>query len=280
MFTYHTACRPGSSGGELSVAARGQPHGRQSADYYGAASQYATAGSICGAVRAGAEQYAGSQSGVDVYLPKSGSTLVVPQQVILPDTVREGIVINVAEMRLYYYPKDSNTVEILPIGIGQAGRETPRNWVTTVQRKQEAPSWTPTANTRREYAARGESLPAFVPAGPENPMGLYAIYIGKLYAIHGTNANFGIGLRVSGAVFACAMTILNTCLIPCRWERGFNLSTGLLNTALSQTVAAGLKFMNRCHATAANMSRIKDPTAGDSGITQFCERRGSGRQSC
>lgn len=135
--------------------------------------------------------------GVDVYLPKSGSTLVIPQQLILPDTVRQGIVVNVAEMRLYYYPAGSNTVEVLPIGIGQAGRETPRNWVTTVERKQEAPSWTPTANTRREYAKRGESLPAFVPAGPDNPMGLYAIYIGRLYAIHGTNANFGIGLRVS-----------------------------------------------------------------------------------
>ena len=135
--------------------------------------------------------------GVDVFLPKSGSTLVVPQQLILPDTLREGIVINVAEMRLYYYPAGSNTVEVLPIGIGQAGRETPRNWVTAVERKQEAPSWTPTPNTRREYAARGESLPAFVPAGPDNPMGLYAIYIGRLYAIHGTNANFGIGLRVS-----------------------------------------------------------------------------------
>ncbi|MBM3062631.1 L,D-transpeptidase [Citrobacter braakii] len=135
--------------------------------------------------------------GVDVFLPKPGSTLVVPQQLILPDTVREGIVINVAEMRLYYYPAGSNTVEVLPIGIGQAGRETPRNWVTAVERKQEAPSWTPTPNTRREYAARGESLPAFVPAGPDNPMGLYAIYIGRLYAIHGTNANFGIGLRVS-----------------------------------------------------------------------------------
>lgn len=135
--------------------------------------------------------------GVDVFLPQSGSTLVVPQQLILPDTVREGIVINVAEMRLYYYPAGSNTVEVLPIGIGQAGRETPRNWVTAVERKQEAPSWTPTPNTRREYAARGESLPAFVPAGPDNPMGLYAIYIGRLYAIHGTNANFGIGLRVS-----------------------------------------------------------------------------------
>lgn len=134
---------------------------------------------------------------VDVFLPKSGSTLVVPQQLILPDTVRRGIVVNVAEMRLYYYPPGGNTVEVLPIGIGQAGRETPRNWVTTVERKQEAPSWTPTPNTRREYAKRGESLPAFVPAGPDNPMGLYAIYIGRLYAIHGTNANFGIGLRVS-----------------------------------------------------------------------------------
>lgn len=134
---------------------------------------------------------------VDVFLPKSGSTLVVPQQIILPATVRQGIVVNVAEMRLYYYPNGSNTVEVFPIGIGQAGRETPRNWVTKVERKQEAPSWTPTANTRREYASRGESLPAFVPAGPDNPMGLYAIYIGKLYAIHGTNANFGIGLRVS-----------------------------------------------------------------------------------
>ncbi|WP_370461166.1 L,D-transpeptidase [Raoultella sp. 18083] len=135
--------------------------------------------------------------GVDVYLPKSGSTLIVPQQLILPDTVREGIVVNVAEMRLYYYPPEGTSVEVLPIGIGEAGRETPRNWVTAVERKQEAPTWTPTANTRREYAKRGESLPAFVPAGPENPMGLYAIYIGRLYAIHGTNANFGIGLRVS-----------------------------------------------------------------------------------
>lgn len=135
--------------------------------------------------------------GVDVYLPARGTTLTIPQQLILPDTPREGIVINVAEMRLYYYPPDSDTVEVLPIGIGQAGRETPRSWVTKVERKQEGPTWVPTANTRREYAKEGKTLPAMVPAGPENPMGLYAIYIGRLYAIHGTNANFGIGLRVS-----------------------------------------------------------------------------------
>ena len=135
--------------------------------------------------------------GVDVYLPRAGSTLTIPQQLILPDTPRQGVVVNVAEMRLYYYPPGTNTVEVLPIGIGQAGRETPRNWVTRVERKQDGPTWTPTANTRREYAKEGKTLPAFVPAGPDNPMGLYAIYIGRLYAIHGTNANFGIGLRVS-----------------------------------------------------------------------------------
>lgn len=135
--------------------------------------------------------------GVDPFLPAAGMTLLIPQQLILPDTKREGIVINVAEMRLYYYPPDTNTVEVLPIGIGQAGRETPRNWVTRVERKQEAPAWVPTANTRREYESRGEALPAMVPPGPENPMGRYAIYIGRLYAIHGTNARFGIGLRVS-----------------------------------------------------------------------------------
>ncbi len=135
--------------------------------------------------------------GVDVYLPKAGSQLTIPQQLILPDTPRQGVVVNVAEMRLYYYPPGGNTVEVLPIGIGQAGRETPRNWVTSVQSKKDGPTWTPTANTRREYAKEGKTLPAFVPAGPDNPMGLYAIYIGRLYAIHGTNANFGIGLRVS-----------------------------------------------------------------------------------
>ena len=82
----------------------------------------------------------------------------------------------------------------------------------------------PTANTRREYAKEGKTLPAMVPAGPDNPMGLYAIYIGRLYAIHGTNANFGIGLRVSQAVFACATMTSNTCSIMCPLAREYRLS--------------------------------------------------------
>ncbi len=135
--------------------------------------------------------------GVDPFLPLPGSTLTIPHQLILPDAPREGIIINSAEMRLYYYPKGTNTVVVLPIGIGQLGKDTPLNWITSVQRKKDGPTWTPTAKMREEYAAEGEILPAVYPAGPDNPMGLYALYVGRLYAIHGTNANFGIGLRVS-----------------------------------------------------------------------------------
>ncbi|WP_168403079.1 L,D-transpeptidase family protein [Erwinia amylovora] len=134
---------------------------------------------------------------VDVYLPEAGSKLIIPHQLLLPDAPREGIVINSAEMRLYYYPKGSKTVVVLPVGIGELGKDTPINWTTTVQRKKDGPTWTPTKKMHEEYAARGESLPEVFPAGPDNPMGLYALYIGRLYAIHGTNANFGIGLRVS-----------------------------------------------------------------------------------
>lgn len=135
--------------------------------------------------------------GVDVYLPKPGSKLIVPQQLILPDAPREGIVINSAEMRLYYYPKGTKTVVVLPVGVGELGKDTPINWTTTVQSKKDGPTWTPTKKMHEDSVASGSPLPKIFPAGPDNPMGLYALYIGRLYAIHGTNANFGIGLRVS-----------------------------------------------------------------------------------
>lgn len=135
--------------------------------------------------------------GVDPFLPRPGTQLIIPHQLILPDAPHKGIVINLAEMRLYYYPKKSKTVEVYPIGIGEVGRDTPENWVTQIYRKKANPTWTPTARIRADHAAEGDILPAVWPAGPDNPMGLFALYIGNLYAIHGTNASFGIGLRVS-----------------------------------------------------------------------------------
>ncbi len=85
---------------------------------------------------------------MDTYLPKGGSVLNIPQQLILPDTVHEGIIINSAEMRLYYYPKGTNTVIVLPIGIGQLGKDTPINW-TTKSRTQEG---RPDLDTDRQNA--------------------------------------------------------------------------------------------------------------------------------
>ncbi|WP_414636940.1 L,D-transpeptidase family protein [Acerihabitans sp.] len=138
--------------------------------------------------------------GTDPYLPHAGSVLTIPTQMLLPDTPRKGIVINLAELRLYYYPKDENKVIVYPIGIGQLGRTTPV-MTTTVIQKVPNPTWTPTPNIRKHYLEeQGITLPGVVPAGPDNPMGLFALRLaaGKgVYLIHGTNANFGIGMRVS-----------------------------------------------------------------------------------
>ena len=139
--------------------------------------------------------------GVDAYVPRSGSVLPIPLQTLLPDAPRQGIVINLAELRLYYYPPGKNAVTVYPIGIGQLDSDTlTPTMVTTVSDKRANPTWTPTANIRARYKAQGIDLPAVVPAGPDNPMGHHAIRLaayGGVYLIHGTNADFGIGMRVS-----------------------------------------------------------------------------------
>lgn len=139
--------------------------------------------------------------GVDPYVPRAGSVLTIPLQTLLPDVPREGIVINLAELRLYYYPPGSNKVTVYPIGIGQLGGDTVTpTMVTTVSDKRANPTWTPTANIRARYKAQGIILPAVMPAGPDNPMGHHAIRLaaqGGVYLLHGTNADFGIGMRVS-----------------------------------------------------------------------------------
>jgi L,D-transpeptidase YcfS len=139
--------------------------------------------------------------GVDPYVPRPGSVLTIPLQTLLPDVPREGMVLNLAELRLYYYPPGKNSVTIYPIGIGQLGGDTlTPTMVTTVSDKRANPTWTPTANIRARYKAMGVNLPAVVPAGPDNPMGHHAIRLsayGGVYLLHGTNADFGIGMRVS-----------------------------------------------------------------------------------
>ncbi|XAW87713.1 L,D-transpeptidase family protein [Vibrio sp. CDRSL-10 TSBA] len=140
-----------------------------------------------------------ANKGVDPFLPQEGYVLTIPSQVILPNVPYEGIVVNLAELRLYYFEPDSGKVHIFPVGIGRIGRDTPE-MQTVISQKRPAPTWTPTENIRQEYRKKGIELPAVVPAGPDNPLGEYALRLGYghgEYLIHGTNKDFGIGLRVS-----------------------------------------------------------------------------------
>lgn len=130
---------------------------------------------------------------IDPWLPGDGGDLVLPGRHLLPDAPRDGIVINLPEMRLYYFYQPDQPPITHPLGVGREGLSTPSG-ETQVIRKTEGPSWRPTARMREE----DPSLPAVVPAGPENPLGTHALYLGwPEYALHGTNKPYGIGRRVS-----------------------------------------------------------------------------------
>jgi L,D-transpeptidase ErfK/SrfK len=134
---------------------------------------------------------------VDPWLPGEGTVIKMPTQYILPDAPRSGLVINVAEYRLYFYPPDSGRVITYPVGIGRTDFPTPLI-ETRVTGRIENPSWTPTAASREEHAAAGDILPHVVPAGPDNPLGNLAIQLAEPgYFIHGTNKPFGVGQMVS-----------------------------------------------------------------------------------
>jgi L,D-transpeptidase ErfK/SrfK len=139
--------------------------------------------------------------GVDPWLPGEGTRIILPTQWVLPDAPAEGIVVNVAAMRLFYFPKpkkgEQRVVITYPIGVGKVGWATPIG-STTVVSKRKNPMWTPPDSVRKEHAKKGDPLPARVPAGPDNPLGAYAMNLGwPSYLIHGTNKPPGVGMRAS-----------------------------------------------------------------------------------
>lgn len=130
---------------------------------------------------------------LDPWIPGEGATIILPKRHLLPNAPREGVVINLAEMRLYIYDTEGNAPKTFPIGIGREGLRTPSG-TTKVVRKAIGPQWRPTERMRKE----DPKLPAVVGPGPDNPMGTHALYLGwPEYAIHGTNRPYGIGRRVS-----------------------------------------------------------------------------------
>jgi L,D-transpeptidase ErfK/SrfK len=139
--------------------------------------------------------------GVDPWIPAEGTEVVIPSLYVLPDAPYEGIVINVPEMRLYYYPKakrgEPRYVITHPISIGRQEWITPHG-VTKVVGKVKNPSWYPPESIRKEHAELGDPLPKVVPPGPDNPLGKFALRLGIAgYLIHGTDKPYGIGMRVT-----------------------------------------------------------------------------------
>lgn len=134
--------------------------------------------------------------GVDIWIPGEGTDVMVPTQYVLPDAPRQGLVLNLAEKRLYYFPSPGEVVTYA-ISIGREGWSTPLGDFSIV-RKVKDPTWTPPASIRAEHAAMGDILPAVVPAGPDNPLGQYALRLSaESYLIHGTNKPWGLGMQVS-----------------------------------------------------------------------------------
>lgn len=150
--------------------------------------------------RTGYEAIRAANPEVDAWLPGEGTVVRLPTWHILPTAPRKGIVVNIAELRLYHYEAESATrdrVGVYSVSIGRDGRETPQA-TTRVTRKARNPTWYPPESIRRDRAARGEPLPSVVPPGPSNPLGKHAIYLGlPAYLIHGTNNPFGLGMQVT-----------------------------------------------------------------------------------
>ncbi len=143
--------------------------------------------------RLGYTELVAANPGIDPWLPGEGTEILLPTAHVVPASVRGGIVLNLADQRLYHFDPDGATVRTAPIGIGNAGWNTPTG-TTKVVRKARNPTWYVPASVRREQP----ELPAVVRPGPDNPLGAHALYLGwPSYVIHGTNKPDGVGRRAS-----------------------------------------------------------------------------------
>src|SRR6202167_4235402 len=149
----------------------------------------------------GYEEILTANPGVDPWLPGVGREVVVPTQFILPAAPHEGVVVNVAAMRIFYYPPhkkgEPQIVYTHPIGIGKVGWKTPEGTTKIVSRQKDPVCVVP-KSVRDEPLENGDKLPAVVPAGPDNPLGAYEFRLSwPSYLIHGTNKPYGVGMRSS-----------------------------------------------------------------------------------
>ena len=147
----------------------------------------------------GINSLSAANPGVDTWVPEAGERILLPLSFVLPEARREGIVINLAAMRLYHYRKkgDLLLVSTYPVGVGTEERPTPMGQMH-IMRKKVRPTWYVPASIAADHRKKGDPLPPQVPPGPMNPLGEYALYLSKAsYLVHGTNKPASIGLRAT-----------------------------------------------------------------------------------
>jgi L,D-transpeptidase ErfK/SrfK len=147
----------------------------------------------------GINSVSAANPGIDIWVPEAGERILLPLSFILPDTLRKGIVINLAAMRLFYFKAHGNllAVSTYPIGVGTEERPTPMGQMYIVRKKFQ-PTWYVPASIAEDHREKGDPLPAEVPPGPLNPLGEHALYLSKSgYLVHGTNKPASIGLRAT-----------------------------------------------------------------------------------
>ena len=149
----------------------------------------------------GYEDIVRANPSVNIWVPGAGTEIILPTRYVLPAVPREGVVLNLAEFRLYYFPEpkagEPAYVMTYPISIGRMDWDTPLG-LTEVISKVRNPAWYPPQSVRDEHAADGDPLPRIVPPGPKNPLGKYAMRLGLPgYLIHSTNRPAGVGMRVT-----------------------------------------------------------------------------------
>lgn len=138
-----------------------------------------------------------ANSDLDPWVVPANQSVLLPLEFILPEAPRKGLVLNLANMRLFYYPQNQDKVITYPVGIGRDGWSTPLG-TTKIIAKKANPAWTVPASILREHQQMGSPLPKVVPSGPDNPLGYYAMPLGFTgYLIHGTNKPYGIGMQIS-----------------------------------------------------------------------------------
>jgi L,D-transpeptidase ErfK/SrfK len=137
-----------------------------------------------------------ANEGVDPWLPERADAILLPTEWVLPRTEGKGVVVNIPEMRLYYF-RDGR-VYTYPVGLGRDDWRTPKGQFK-IQGKTENPQWVIPDSIREERIREKGLYDRAIPGGdPRNPLGKYRLELSMPgYRIHGTNKTYGVGMQVS-----------------------------------------------------------------------------------